>query len=271
MTQLCHAVNKSLLVSFWGENSRSKWLSQNILSAFPETAFDHVIMLHDKSIWTSHEGYHKFIWIRAYGQFRLWYLKRFITPYILRAYRYIWVVDDDAQLIFNSLHYECVVERLNIPLSSPVYLSGPRSHPITNLDSNFARKIGRWTDFVETGIVVVGSPLAWECIWHHLSLATGFGWGIDLIWCKTIGVKCLPKEQESRACAILDTFGINHLSSGVTSQVEGQPELAEYQTEEFKLFHTKMTNIAALADNNDIFESCSKDQKHSSAVIVSKS
>ena len=257
-------------MSFWSESSRSKWLSQNILSAFPETTFDHVIMLHDNSTWTSHDGYLKFVWIRAYRQFRFWYLKRFITPHIIRAYRYIWVVDDDAELLFHPLHYECVVDHFKIPLSAPTYLSGPRSHPITNPDSNFERKIGRWTDFVETGIVVVGSSLAWECIWHHMNLATGFGWGIDLVWCRMIGAKCLPKEQEMRACAILDKFGINHLSHGVTSRTEGQPEVAAYETEDFRYFHTQMRNIAALADNSDVFDLCKKDLKNTSVVTVSK-
>ncbi|CAF1416873.1 unnamed protein product [Didymodactylos carnosus] len=270
MTRLCNAVNKSLLISFWSEKSHSKWLSQNIVTAFPETDFDCVIMLHDNSTWTSHEAYTKFIWIRAQRQIRFWYLKRFITPYILRAYRYIWVVNDDAELAFKPLHYQCVVDHLNIPLSGPVYLSGAHAHPITNPDSNFIQKIGRWTDFVETGIVLVGSSLAWECIWKYLDLATGFGWGIDLVWCKMIGIKCLPKGQENRACAILDAFGMHHRTDGIVSIAKGSPEAAAYQILEYKIFNTKMKNFAPVAENRDIFDSCSKNEKNSSAVIVSK-
>jgi hypothetical protein len=52
----CESVNKSLVVSFWREMSRDKWLPANILRVFPSNHFDHVIMLHDTSNWSNHPG-----------------------------------------------------------------------------------------------------------------------------------------------------------------------------------------------------------------------
>ena len=121
-------------------------------------------MLHDDTDWSSHPSYKTFVWIRVANQVRFWYIKRFLPPHVLRAYNYVWIVDDDAQLTFNPLIYECIVKHLKILFSSPKRLSGSVSHYITLQDRNGQRNIGRWTDFVEIGPVVVGEGYIWVCL-----------------------------------------------------------------------------------------------------------
>jgi hypothetical protein len=255
--KMCYSTNKSLVVTFWYARSKDKWVSQNILSAFPLHSFDHIIFVHDNSSWHTHPGYKHFIWIHVEGQFRLWYVKRFITPILLKSYQFIWIIDDDAQLDFIPLHYQCVVANLSIPLSAPGRLTGALSHGITRLDANFVNQIGRWTDFVETGPILIASSLAWQCIYMYLDASTGTGWGLDLIWCRMIAERCLPSSESKKACAILDAFGVHHQSAGINSAGDGSSERPIY-TQIYKTWSTKQQNIGPLAKDKQLFEFCKK-------------
>lgn len=155
----CFTVNKSLVVTFWRDSSREKWLAKNILRVFPDTHFVRIIMVHDDSTWSSFPDKEMFIWIHVNAQRRYWYIKRFLTPAILRAYKYLWIFDDDVELLFSPLHYECVTTKLNISLSAPGRLAGIASHSITLVNKDFVDKIGRWTDFVETGPILKSTSI----------------------------------------------------------------------------------------------------------------
>jgi hypothetical protein len=252
---MCYSTNKSLVVTFWHKRSIDKWVSQNILSAFSLHSFDHIIFVHDNSSWHTHPGYKHFIWIHVEGQHRIWYIKRFVLPMILKSYEFLWIIDDDAQLNFTPLHYQCVVRNLSISLSAPARLSGALSHGLTKVDTNFKNQIGRWTDFVETGPVVILSSLAWQCIYKYLDASTGTGWGLDLIWCNMIAEKCLSSSEVKKACAILDVFDVDHQSTGVKSSGDGAPELAIY-TQPFQKWSTKQQIIGPLAKDNKLLEFC---------------
>jgi hypothetical protein len=253
----CYTTNKSLVVTFWRESSRDKWLAKNMLKVFPEKNFVRIIMVHDNSIWSSYPNKELFIWIYVHSQKRFWYIKRFLTPPIMKAYKYIWIVDDDMELLFEPLHYECVVTQLNISLSSPGRFQGIASHPITVVDKNFVDKIGRWTDFVEIGPIVVGSTLAWECIWHFLSPFVGLGWGLDLIWCRLLAHNCGTNATMHRTCAVLDIFKVNHLTNYIGSTELGSKERPAYD-QYYKDFHTQQINFNPLANDLRLYSSCIK-------------
>jgi hypothetical protein len=255
--EMCYSTNKSLVVTFWQRESRHKWVSQNILSAFPLHSFDHIIFVFDDSSWRRHPGYKHFIWIHVKGQLRLWYVKRFITPIFLKSYQFIWIIDDDAQLDFIPLHYQCVVANLSIPLSAPGRLTGALSHGITELDANFVNHIGRWTDFVEGGPILIATSLAWQCIYMYLDASTGSGWGLDWIWCNMLAERCLPSSESKKVCAILDAFNVHHQSAGMSSIADGAPELPIY-TQLYKTWSTKQQNIGPLAKDKQLFEFCKK-------------
>lgn len=250
----CHKTNKSLVISFWREQSRDKWLERNIIRVFPTDAFDHIIMVHDNSSWIAHPGHSKFIWIYVDAQLRFWYFKRFLTPTILRAYDYVWIVDDDAELTFDPIKYNCVVHALNVSFSSPSRLSGPTPHEITRVHSVGKTKIGRWTDFVEIGIVVVGSSAAWECLWRYISSYVGLGWGLDYLWCKALSAKCHKFGLGLRNCAIIDIFGVHHRSDRMSNPAVGLAELRAY--DKFKSIKSNMSNLGYLADNVDVAKKC---------------
>ena len=251
----CHNTSKSLLLTFWSEKSKEKWVSQNILTAFPIHSFDHLIFIYDNSIWKSHPGYKDFIWIRALGQIRLWFVKRFLPPEIIVDYKYIWIVDDDSQFDFRVLDYECIISRLNIPLSAPGRLTGVMSHSITAVNQNYKNRIGRWTNFIETGPTVVASSKAWLCIYRYLDASVGYGWGIDLIWCNMLADVCFPELGPKKVCAILDAFGIHHQSNIIKSVDYGPAESVFYQNK-YRKWLQRFTNYMPLSNNNSLLNSC---------------
>lgn len=253
----CESVNKSLVVSFWREKSRDKWLPANILQIFPADYFDHVIMLHDTSNWSTHPGFPTFIWIRAINQVRFWYIKRFLPPQILRAYKYIWIVDDDAKFTFNPLVYECVMKQLKIPFSSPTRLSGVAYHKITRQDNQTQSNIGRWTNFVEIGPVVVGLSSVWQCLWHYILPIVGAGYGLDFAWCSMIEELCLDKAQNRRACALFDVFGIHHEAEALSGAGDPPNDFSAHKR--YNSFTVRSKNLGLLADNMQVFNACSSE------------
>lgn len=253
----CYTVNKSLVVTFWRNSSRDRWLAKNILKKFPGKYFVRIIIVHDNSNWASYPDKELFIWIYVNSQKRFWYVKRFLTPSILKAYKYMWILDDDVELLFEPLHYECVITQLNISLSSPGRLNGIASHASTLVNKDFVDKIGRWTDFVEIGPIVVSSTSAWECIWHFLSPFGGLGWGLDLIWCRLLAHNCGSNTTMQKTCAVLDIFQVNHLSNYIGSTAAGSREMPAYN-QYYKSFYTQQVNMGPLANDRIIYSFCTK-------------
>ena len=213
-------------------------------------------MLHDTSDWSNHAGFQTFIWIRAVNQVRFWYIKRFLPPQVLRAYRYVWILDDDARLTFDPLVYECVVNQLQVPFSSPTRLSGVAFHPITRRNNKTEGNIGRWTDFVEIGPVVVGQSKIWQCLWHYILPTVGAGYGFDLVWCRMIEELCLDKaQQQQKACALLDIFSIHHDSQALSGA--GDPDNDFSANKRFSRFPVENKNLGLLAANTQVFNRCS--------------
>ncbi|CAF1528503.1 unnamed protein product [Adineta ricciae] len=219
----CFGTNKSLVITFGEGKSGQRWLALNLLNVFPEQYFDYIVMVHDNSSWNHYSGYDKIVWIHVRGQFRFWYVKRFAPPHILRAYRYIWIIDDDARFHFNTRAYECVVEKYNVLLSSP----------------------GRWTDFVEIGPLVIGKAWIWTCLWDYLSEKNSLGYGLDNIWCGVINT-CFRETLPSRACAILDIFVVHHDSERINNAQIGLAEMPAYE-KPYKLYWAKMQEFGPIA------------------------
>lgn len=252
----CFVADKSLVIAFWRHDSREKWLAKNFLKVFDDQHFTRIIMIHDNSSWSSYPNNDQFIWIHVQAQKRFWYLKRFITPVLTKTYKYIWILDDDVELLFNPLHYECVISQLNIPLSAPGRVKGIASHQITRVNINYTIHVGRWTDFVEIGPIFVVNSSAWNCLWQFLSSFVGMGWGLDLVWCQLLTQHCPSSNQNHNAsCAILDIFEVNHLSEFIGSTEVVSREIPAYH-EFYQNFHTKQININPLAKDRSMFSHC---------------
>ncbi|CAF0978010.1 unnamed protein product [Adineta steineri] len=264
----CHIINKSLVISFWGEKSGKKWIALNFLKIFPEKSFDYIIMIYDNSTWNNHPIYEKAIWIYVKNQIRYWYIKRFLPPYIIQAYRYIWIVDDDARFDFNTQAYECVINQFNILLSAPARLTGPISYLFTRISPHYTSKIGRWTDFVETGPLVIANSSAFACLWNYISEKVSLGYGLDLIWCKILSTQCNFQENPVlKTCAILDTFAVDHDAVEVSTIDFGSAELPAYN-KYYQNYKTKRQIFGAIATDSSIFDICAEKYSTNQSFIL---
>lgn len=251
----CHTVNKSLVITFWSKLSNHRWFAMNIASVFPQQYFDYIVMIHDNSSWNHHPVYDKAIWIHVEDQQRFWFVKRFISSHILRAYKFIWVVDDDARFNFNTRVYECIIEKFQIFLSAPGRGTGTVIHNITRKSSKYISHIGRWTDFVEIGPMFIAQKLAAICIWNLLSEKVGLGYGLDEIWCRVLNSRCFPESSPSRICAILDSFLVHHDSTGINTLEMGLSELLAYQ-QYYQNYSSKKFVFKPIASNSLHLDLC---------------
>jgi hypothetical protein len=263
----CRGTNKSLVVTFWGQDSTRRWITKNFLSAFPEKYFDYMIMIYDNSTWNHHPVYEKAIWIRVKNQIRYWYIKRFLAPHTLRAYRYIWIVDEDTRFDFNTQAYECVADQFNILLSAPGRLTGSFSYLITRISPHYTSKIGRWTDFVETGPIVIAHSSALACLWNYISERGSSGHGLDLVWCRILSAECFQQYPLSKVCAILDTFAVDHDSSGITTVYSGGAELPIYD-KYYPNYKTKRLVFGAIATDSSAFDICAEKLSTNQSLIL---
>ncbi|UJR24140.1 hypothetical protein I4U23_027106 [Adineta vaga] len=227
-------MNKSLIITFWGKRSSKFWLINNIHLKYPEDFFDYIIMIYDNSTWNFHPIYDKAIWIRVKDQMRFWFLKRFLSPYLIQSYNYIWIIDQDIQFDFNPLVYECILNHYQILLSSPGRLLGSISYLFTRISPQYENKIGRWTDFVETGPLIVFNSSAFACIWNFINE-------------KNI--------LTQKICAILDSFSVNHLAEGINTVDYGNQELSAYE-EFYRNYKTKRQNFGPIDKDLLVLDSC---------------
>jgi hypothetical protein len=230
-------------------------LAPNLLSVFPEKYFDYIVMVYDNSSWNHHPAYDKVIWIHVKNQLKFWYVKRFLSPHTLRAYRYVWVLDDDIRFYFNPRVYECIADKYNISLSSPGRGEGATIHKITKISPKYISQIGRWTDHVEIGPIFIAKAPVWICLWKLLSEKVGLGYGLDGIWCKVISERCFGQSSISKICAVLDAFAVHHDSMKINNIAMGSAERPAY-SEYYNQYSSGKRVFEAVAPNSSYLDLC---------------
>lgn len=252
----CFHTKKSLVITFWSEQTRQRWLSKHLLSSFPEKYYDYIVMVHDRSTWNNFSGYEKIIWIHVPNQVKFWYIKRFLSPHIFRAYHYIWVLDDDVRFEFNPRAYECVSEKYNIILSAPARGEGVVIYKMTRVKPRYTSRIGRWTNFIEIGPMFTAKSSVFICLWNVLSEMNGFGFGLDWKWCGILSEYCGERYPLNRLCAILDSFVVHHDSQRINTVKEGLREKAAYN--KYMKYLNKPAAFEAIASDSTQLNLCNK-------------
>jgi hypothetical protein len=147
------------------------------------------------------------------------------------------------------------MKQLKIPFSSPTRLTGAASHSITRQVNKLQPNIGRWTNFIEIGPVIVGESNVWQCLWHYLLPTVGAGYGLDFAWCRIIGELCLDEAQRLKTCALLDIFGIHHESKAFSRAGDLSNDFNAHK--KYRNFSVRRKNIGFLAENIQVFNICS--------------
>jgi len=184
--------------------NRSKPLIEKLITKFGFQNFSYVLFIYDYSDWSGFDWATKVIWISGFRQVKFWYLKRFITPDVAMAYEFIWVIDDDVDIEhIDPQEFSHVLRMNNVQIAQPAHLPGYKfSHPFTVRAPG--THVGRWSNFVEIGPLVVFSQNSYICAWDLFQIDMSAGWGLDLLW----GDFCKFTKM-----AIIDRFPMIHVST----------------------------------------------------------
>jgi len=208
---------KSLISLPVGKKSKNN-VDKLINQVFGLKKFDFILFHFDNSEWNEFDWYKKVTSIRVLGQMKWWYIKRFITKELADDYKYIFLIDDDSELISTNFEVE---EYINILDKYHVHISQPSQNPFNSYHPVVAKQcnsIGRWTDFVECGPMIVFSSYSWKtCGWECVANEMSSGWGLDsyLHYCCGLG-----------RSAIIDVQSQNHASTkGASSKPHWYPKV----------------------------------------------
>jgi hypothetical protein len=140
------------------------------------------------------------------GQMKWWYVKRLMTPAIVSpdAYDYVVILDDDVDVAPPAFHlggFVHAMHRAGVLLAQPGHAPGSSTtwpHVMADPRPGF---VGRWTNMVECGPLVVFSTAVWSCVWKLLQpdLSSGYGaWraGVCACACRS----CVSMGVDACAC-----------------------------------------------------------------------
>jgi hypothetical protein len=162
-----------------------------------------MLLLYDNSDWSTFSWSRQAVVVRAPGNLKWWFVKRFLWPGIVNAYDYLAIIDDDVELPpnFNFVEMINLIRRNDIHVAQPALLPSSRNiaHSVT-VWKNFTQipfgaaktPSGRWTDFVQSGPFTIFQRDTYQkCIWPSIAEDLTSGSGLDRIWfseCKEHGL-----------------------------------------------------------------------------------
>jgi hypothetical protein len=191
---------------------KSKAAILPVLNHFYHAGCKIILFHYDDSVWTDVPHYAEYVTVRALGQTKFWFAKRFLVPELLSNYEYLFLWDDDVgmdKMMWDPVQFMQTMRDYHIDVAQPALTQGIFYHAhVTKLQSNPPESkeplVGRWTNFVEM-MFPVYSVKAWtSCVWQTLPNDGVSYCGTDFIWYPT----CAGVSR----CrfAVLDGFPVAH-------------------------------------------------------------
>jgi hypothetical protein len=193
-----------------GGNSKANVVP--VLNHFYEAGCKIVLFHYDDTVWTDIPHYSEYVTVRALGQTKFWFAKRFLIPELLSNYEYLFLWDDDVSMdsmMWDPLQFIQTMRDYNIDLAQPALSAGVEYHDhVTKLQPNPPESteplLGRWTNFVEMMFPVYSVKTWSSCVWQTLPYDGVCYCGADLLW--------YPLCSGLSQCrfAVLDGFPVVH-------------------------------------------------------------
>jgi len=210
--------NKSLLAVAVGRDGMPA--VEFLMTKFPPSHFDVILFHYDSSNWNHFGWYSNVTAVRALGQSKFWFAKRFLGPDIVKGYRHIFLWDEDVvpSASFSAADYVETLETYHIHFSQPAIVMNAHYQNVLGRHSS---GIGRWVNFVEI-MAPVFSVDAWiHCVHRMIQPDLIWGWGLDQSWyrvCGSIGwqgTEVIPGQTRGGFCrmAVLDSQTALHLNT----------------------------------------------------------
>ncbi|KAJ3362028.1 hypothetical protein GGF31_001830 [Allomyces arbusculus] len=186
----------------------SKRRVNKLIHQFGLDNFAFLLCLWDNSTWTEFDWYPKVTTVRARGQAKFWFVKRFVPPEVALAYDYIWMLDDDMSidLGWDPVDATEAMKKYNVHFAQSALTMGEHfdQGQIEKRVPLFA--VGHWSNFIEMMAPIV-SRGAYACAWTLIPWDTSSSWGVDNM--------LYPVCSSMGYCrfSILDAFPMKHLDT----------------------------------------------------------
>ena len=149
--------------------------------------------------------------VRASGQMKWWFVKRFMAPAVVAGYEYVTLLDDDVSLpasMFSLPVFLHTLRRHGVAIGQPSHgARGGTTFQFLEHDPA-GPAVGWWTNFVECGPLLAVHTAVWPCVWDLLQPDVTSGYGYDLVW----GPVCAPHNT-----AVLNALALLHEDVGAAS------------------------------------------------------
>lgn len=195
-------------------DSRGKEFIRQVIEKFGHEDFDYLIFVYDDTRFDE-EVFRQCRFIYEKG-LKWQFCKKFLTPGFIAGYAYIFVWDDDIELLdFSYRDFIKIMRRNALDMAQPALSRDSyATHKITL--ARRGNKIGRLTDFVEI-MVPVFTAEAWIKFWKMLGQDAGWGWGYDMVAKKALGFKM----------GIVDCQQVRHARASIKGRPFGLAEEAQ--------------------------------------------
>ncbi|KNE65461.1 hypothetical protein AMAG_11084 [Allomyces macrogynus ATCC 38327] len=189
-----------------GEHAKRR--VDRLVAQFGLDQFTFLLCVWDNSTWDEFAWARNVTVVRARGQTKMWFVKRFVPPEVVQNYDYVWLLDDDMAIDMNWSPVDAthVMKAYNVHFAQPSLTFG--SH---FLQAKIQRrvplyKVGHWANFVEVLAPII-SRGAYACAWQLIPSDTHSSWGVDNLFYPACGVIGYCRF------AILDAFPMAHLDT----------------------------------------------------------
>jgi len=202
----------SLVVICIGKSDKER--VDELTKYFPLDSFTYLLFHYDNSTWDEFSWYNSrnVVAIRVLHKMKYWYLKRFLTPNMAKAFSHIIILDADVYFVppFDPHHYIRVAEAFNLVLSQPAHARDISITAHRNLYMRPGDQIGRYTDVIECGPAVFLSSKGYQCIYNLMQPDLTSGWGLGMLWVDYVRNVC---GFGNSSAAVMDKFLIVHDTS----------------------------------------------------------
>ncbi|KAJ3367926.1 hypothetical protein GGF31_006985 [Allomyces arbusculus] len=189
-----------------GEHAKRR--VNRLVAQFGLDQFTFLLCVWDNSSWDEFAWARNVTVVRARGQTKLWFVKRFVPPEVVQNYDYVWLLDDDMAIDMNWSPVDAtnVMKAYNVHFAQPSLTFGSHFTQAKIQRRVPLYKVGHWANFVEVLAPII-SRGAYACAWQLIPSDTHSSWGVDNLFYPACGVIGYCRF------AILDAFPMAHLDT----------------------------------------------------------
>ncbi|KNE56819.1 hypothetical protein AMAG_02593 [Allomyces macrogynus ATCC 38327] len=203
-----HPLDRKLGLIAIPAGNKAKPMVDKLVRRFGLDQFAFMIFHWDNATWYEYDWYRHVTAVRALGQTKYWFAKRYLTPDVVQVYDYIWLWDDDIELdaSFDPVDFTRILKDFNVHFAQPSLLHGEHGLQGNVVHKRKGSDIGRFTSFVEVMIPIV-SRGAWPCAWRLIPWDARATWGVDNVWYPVCGAYGYCRF------AVIDAHPVKHMDT----------------------------------------------------------